>query len=441
MADRARLMTRLKDKFSLPLAAFLCAVVLSAFLLAQDDDHPGRSIGKISTEGDLILMELDQDALGKANLFDLGGRTLRFTPDGAGYRVENTALQWDADFGPELSGSDAHLQKFAFPFSGKTWNSFIVGTTGAITFGDSEGEEQPQGRNRGVSIRRFDALAEAAGELVDRVPAICVFFKPRMSGPHFVKELADRVVVTWDLTEPYGNIQDFTWFKTVNRFQAVLRRDGAIEMSYQQLAAKDAIVGLYPKVSAPDKSLAVINADPHASIVTHLDVRKLKVSSIDNLLLKVMLETTGPVLRPGDPSLHGFADRVLFDSAGGTAHHESVEWHAVAAKPPGRDSRYFAFGRGVSPRAEADGNSITLEGMLPPSLVSAGEVSVRSEVVLLGEHRQNLVQTGPHTIHVSGLRNPEVHFSSLAPKAGPFRVVYESFHYLALPNLKIWLAL
>ena len=43
-----------------------------------------------------------------------------------------------------------------------------------------------------------------------------------MSGPHYVKELPDRVIVTWDVTEPFGNIQDFTWVKTVNRFQAVL---------------------------------------------------------------------------------------------------------------------------------------------------------------------------------------------------------------------------
>jgi hypothetical protein len=31
-----------------------------------------------------------------------------------------------------------------------------------------------------------------------------------MSGDRYVKELADRVVVSWEVTEPYGNIQDFT---------------------------------------------------------------------------------------------------------------------------------------------------------------------------------------------------------------------------------------
>ncbi len=70
-----------------------------------------------------------------------------------------------------------------------------------------------------------------------------------MSGPHYVKELPDRVVITWNLTEPFGSLLDFTWFKTINRFQAVLHRDGSIEMSYKELSAKDAIVGIYPVVS------------------------------------------------------------------------------------------------------------------------------------------------------------------------------------------------
>jgi hypothetical protein len=71
-----------------------------------------------------------------------------------------------------------------------------------------------------------------------------------MSGHRYVKETADRVLVTWDLTEPYGGIQDFTWTPTINRFQLTLQKDGAIQMSYEQVAAKDAIVGVYPKVPA-----------------------------------------------------------------------------------------------------------------------------------------------------------------------------------------------
>ncbi len=81
----------------------LCGLFLIPILSrAQDENEPGHAIGKVSTEEDLIVMELDAGALGKTNPFDLTGRTLRFTPDGSRYRLETQALEWDTDFGPEL---------------------------------------------------------------------------------------------------------------------------------------------------------------------------------------------------------------------------------------------------------------------------------------------------------------------------------------------------
>lgn len=219
--------------------ALLLSFLVSSVATAQDWDRPGRMIGKVSTNGHLIVLELDNGVLGQPNLFDLAGRTLRFTRDGERYRVETQSLHWDANFGDALKASSVTLHNFAFPFSGKTWNSFSVDTNGSIRFGARQGD-------RGLPIRRFDQLSEAAQRLVNTVPAICAFVKLRMSGTRYVKELADRVVITWDLTEPAGGIQDMTWVKTTNRFQAVLWRNGTIEMSYNQIAAKDAIVGVYP---------------------------------------------------------------------------------------------------------------------------------------------------------------------------------------------------
>ena len=116
------------------------------------------------------MVTLNDRVLGRANLFDLAGRTVRFTPDGAGYRVETGALKWDPEFGSELTGGQVSLKNFVFPFSGKSWDSFTVGVTGWIAFG---------GR---LTIGRFDQLREAARRLVNAQPAICVFMKPRMSG-------------------------------------------------------------------------------------------------------------------------------------------------------------------------------------------------------------------------------------------------------------------
>lgn len=258
------------DRFRHSAVTVLCTLLLTVNLSqGQQDYEPGHSIGKVSIKGDLIVMELHDGALGKTNLFDLSGRTLRFTPQGAQYQVETGPLQWDSDYGPELEGAETKLQKTAFPFSGRLWKSFLVGTTGSIRFGVSETDMSvdPYGRrDGGVVLGRFDQLAEVAGKLIDNAPAICVFLKPRMSGPHYVKELSDRVFVTWDLTEPFGGLLDFSWFKTTDRFQVVMNRDGSLAMSYKELAAKDAIVGIYPAAPSAAKAAAV-----HFSSLSHKD--------------------------------------------------------------------------------------------------------------------------------------------------------------------------
>jgi hypothetical protein len=242
-------------------AVFVSALLFTAVAArTQERREPGKPIGKVSTLGHLIVLELDESVLGKSNLFDLTGRTLRFTRERAGYRVKSGPLQWDPQFGSQIEGSDVTLRKFTFPFSGRAWDAFSVGTNGSIRF-EKAAAGPGGGRGGGVQIGRFDQLAQAARTLVNTVPAICVFTKPRLIGPRYAKELGDRVVITWDLSEPWGNIQDFTWVKTVNRFQAVLHRDGSIDMSYEQLAAKDAIVGIYPTAAAGPDSRAASEVD------------------------------------------------------------------------------------------------------------------------------------------------------------------------------------
>lgn len=423
------------------LACALLVVTTQAY--AQDDGvEPGNSIGKVSVNGDLIVFELDDGALGTANLFDLANHTLHFIPDGQRYRVENGPLQWDSDFGPELTTTELTLHQFKFPFSGKRWSTLGVGTTGSISFGQREKDDSgpaaapPAG---GVSIGRFDPLAEAAGALIDSAPAICVFFKPRTSGPRYAKELADRVVITWDLTEPFGNIQDFTWFKTVNRFQAVLHRDGAIEMSYKELAAQDAIVGIYPELSGEEKPLATINNnEPQPNAPAHLDIRNLKLSVEDGIVLKVTFETRGPIVTAGDPALDGISYRFVVDAnqplpTTVEAAHPTFAWTVRGVAWRHRPTRYIAFGPGVSRKVIVSGNTITLQGVLPPALRGVAQIAVYAEA-----NAPRKTDPGahllPHVVRLSGIRSPEARLSSLTRKDGPFGVVYEAFHYLSLPK-------
>src|ERR1035438_6251125 len=148
---------------------------------AQGRQEPGKSIGTISTRGDLIVMTLDEGVLGKANLFDLVHHTSRFTPDGSQYRAENLAWQWDSEFGPEMTGSQATLKNFAFPFSGKSWNSFSVGMTGSMTFGEPAGGGRAGrggagggggGRGGGISVDRFAELQQGRRTLMKTRAAI-----------------------------------------------------------------------------------------------------------------------------------------------------------------------------------------------------------------------------------------------------------------------------
>ena len=426
---------------------WFAVVVMPLYAYAQARFEPGHSIGRVSTHDQLIVRELDEGVLGHANLFDLVGRTLRFTPERGGYRVENLPLTWDAEFGPEHTGGEVKLQNFSFPFSGKSWDSFSVGVTGSIRFGPPQsrppfdGDPQPfQSRMGGVTIARFDQLAVAARNLVNTVPAICVFFKPRMSGPHYVKELADRVVITWDVTEPHGNIQDFTWGKTTNRFQAVLRRDGSVEMSYSDVAAKDAIVGIYPVPSAgAERQLASLVAAKHSGVAANLDIKKLSVSIVDGVLLKVTLEMRGPVSPENGAEIAGIAYHVSFSSeqVRGTQNlpKPDVTWTVRGFSPPGRTGgapRYIAFGNGAM-GVKAEANSLSVQGTLPPAFTRAQQVSVWAEAIPNGSSAP-ATSTPAGIVHLAGIRSPEVHFSSLTRQDGPFPIVYESFHYLTLPN-------
>ncbi len=448
-----------------PNSLVMRVVVIFCFVLllpwgavrAQDWEAPGKPIGKISVAGNLILLELDEGALGHQKLFDLGQRTLRFTPTAAGYRVENLPLNWDADFGQALRGHEVTLKNFAFPFSGKSWNSFSVGVTGSIRFGEKSNETgewgaPPRGEEGGVSIARFDPLSEGAANLVNTVPAICVFFKPRMSGNEFVKQMADRVVVTWDVTEPWGNIQDFTWAKTVNRFQAVLHKDGAVEMSYRELAAKDAIVGVYPLISGGvEKALVTLSGAKNsasslagsAAVAANLDIRNVKLSVVDGLFLKVTFETAGPVLTEGDAGVAGIgyhlylAAHKLSSEAVSAADADAV-W-TIRGFAPRRasagKSRYVAFGPGVSRGVKVSGNTISMQGILPPTLRDAAQVTVFADSSAR-DSETPAAQIPARAVELGAIRNPEMHLSALTQHDGPFPVVYEAFHYYALPNAR-----
>lgn len=406
------------------------------------EEERGRSIGRVSTAGELIVVELDQDALGAPNLFDLAGRTLRFTPRREGYRVESGPLRWEDALGPEVGAAEVTLRTFAFPFSGRSWRSFRVGATGALLFGApaAGAPPDPYGRtDTGVTLGRFDPLAEAAATLLDQAPLICVFLKPRLSGSRHVMELADRVVVTWELTEPFGGLLDYGWFATTDLFQAVLHRDGSIDMSYRELAARDGIVGVYPRLAGRARPLATLAAGTHPPLPPPLDVQRLRLAVIDGALLRATIEMRGQLPPEGDRALVGLTYRVRFTARDARAAPAAspVIWTIAGATDPDdphSPPRYLASGPGLTTRVTVHGSSLSVEGALPPALRAARDVAVSVEVASAGLRGRPVEAVPPHAVRLAGLRGPEVHLSSLTRRDGPFPAVYEAFHHLAPPR-------
>ena len=450
-------MARYRKEF-LPATGLLALMmIVPAVGRAQFRQEPGKSLGTITTQGNLIVMTLNEGALGSANLFDLAHHTLRFTPDGSRYRVERLPLQWDAQFGPEMSGSEATLKNFAFPFSGKQWSSFSVGVTGSMTFGEPVGggrrvapQSAGDSRNRGggLAVDRFAELQEAGPELINTIPAISVFFKPRMYGPHYLKELPDRAVVTWSLTEPVGGIQDMTWTPTVNRFQAVLRKDGTIDLSYDEVHAQDGIVGVYPVVNAGvEKELATISAEGTSAAAANLDVTSVKVAAVDGLFLETTIGTRGPVLPESDSGIVGISYRVCLsatkrvDACSASASAGTI-WTISGVRMRGARgsqgaTRYIASGTGVQTGVTVNGSTISVQGTLPAAYKAGQQIFVQVTTAAArspGTPPVTVDRTAPHAVTLAGLTTPALDFSRVTTQDGPFPVAYETFHYMKPPR-------
>jgi hypothetical protein len=447
----------------LALSATMTSLIPTAF--AQPQREPGKTLGTVTVKDNLIVMTLDEGVLGKENLFNLAHHTLRFTPEGAQYRAETAPFHWDADFGPAMSGSQVELKNFSFPFSGKAFNAFSVGMTGSMTFGEpaaaggrgrgaaggaggGRAGAGGGGRGGGLSVDRFAELATAGRQIINTVPAISVFFKPRMNGARYMKELADRAVITWDLTEPVGGVQDMIWRPSVNRFQAVLHKDGAIELSYEEVHAEDAIVGIYPVLNAGAvKEVGSISGVGNPAAAANLDIKSVKLSAVDGLFLRATIETRGPVLPEGE-GIAGIAYRVCLDAkkpAGDCAANskEDAVWTinggGFGGRGGGRNGgaaggvRYNASGEGVLNNVKVDGNTISFEGSLPAGYKAGETIYVSASSQAPGS--TDLVgKAAPQAVKLSGIASPEVHLSEVKKTDGPFSAIYESFHYLKPPR-------
>ena len=408
---------------------------------AQNQQPPGHPIGTVSTKGDLIVLELDAGAIAPANLFDLAHRTLRFTPNRDGYRVQNVAVQWDADFGTAITSPLVPLHNFTFPFSGKSWDAIAIGQTGTISFGLTP-SSTPAGRGGvGPAVGRFAELRDAAGTIVQhhpghqRFPQTARVRSPLRQGAHRPRRRnldADGVL--------RGRVRLLVGADGES-FPGSAPQGRADRAFANQVAAQDAIVGLYPRVDTGTKRPLTTITDPDdPAAPAHLDIHNVKASVVDGLFLEIALETRSPVLAEGDAQLAGVVYRVTMNrskrpAAGRT---DDLVW-TVARHDAGsgwrrRRAAICGCGPGLSPGVKIAGNMLSVIGTLPAVFKSGESIEIAVETMAPGAAGTAADAVAAQSVTLTGIRNPEVDLSALGKNDGPFTIVYESFHHAGLPR-------
>lgn len=309
-----------------------------------------RAIDGISITADnQILVELMPEDTTPANLFDLNGRTLVFTPDGqGGYSRQVQALAWEEEIGEAVADESViALESFAFDFAGQSWDSFHVSRHGLLTFGGPLTYAYWDSDNRSATMR------EIAAGFVD-TPTISPLYKPMLGGredyygaTQHVARWPDRVVVTWITTEPDFYVHGVPPEKPA-RFQAVLRADGTIRFNYRDVALGDGIVGVFPDEEITKGDLIASITDARDSeLPGHLDLLEaaLYATNTDAVILEFTLREPIP-----DPSVgEHYSYRLHFDTDEPYWNHpldwsdEDATWQIDVRE----GGEYTARGRGV----------------------------------------------------------------------------------------------
>ncbi len=267
-----------------------------------------------TTTDNQIILKLAPSDITDANLFDLSGRTVVFTPDGqGGYFRSVQSVAWERNIGERVrSGEEVSFQGFDFEFAGRTWTSLFVSRRGIITFGKPL---QYDYVNTGL---RFETIQQLNHKLVDET-AISALFKPLLGGfydqhgaKQHVAHQVDRVVVTWTTTEPVYYVHGVAP-QTPTRFQAVLAADGSVRLNYDNsISFRDGIVGLLgPERKTRGALITEIGHGRNTGLPGYLDLLKvtLQESGTGGVIVEFAMREPIPV----PPSGHLYVYRLFFD--------------------------------------------------------------------------------------------------------------------------------
>lgn len=277
-------------------------------------EAPNTADGLWTTEDGRIVVELRPDEVTAANLFDLNGKTLVFTPDGENSwsrEVREVVSQEVRETLDEFwivgDGSEVTLP-FTFQFGGSPWDTVQVRRTGLLVFGDTYTDPYRRARFDGMmayvrSFRSANVVAALYKPLWRTIPGDATIH---------VANHGDRIVFTWSVTDwsfhVHGVAPD-----APETFQTVLHADGRIAFHYRNVQIGDGIVGLFPHQKIEKADLLVSIADPghDADIPGHLDLTGATIHEAAGRGIIVEFTTREAIPEPDDGEAYHYS--VYFD--------------------------------------------------------------------------------------------------------------------------------
>jgi len=269
--------------------------------------------------------------------FDLANKSIMFTPtvDGTSYRAclqEITQLPTNPAGGTNLELSDDDYmfvrlndQKTVSIF-GSRFDGFYVGSNGYITF--TEGD-----------TFRLKALFTHFATI--RISALFNDLYPSVDGAILWKQLADRVVVTWQ------NIREYSAGGS-NTFQVEMYFDGRILLAWLGITAQQGIVGLSDGLSLPANfqetdlsAYSLCQGGPSKSPIISGYVRTPNGSGISDVLLAFSNDggnaTTDSTGYYSNAVSHGWSGVVTPNKSGYVFNPPSISYSNVTSDISGQN--------------------------------------------------------------------------------------------------------
>ena len=244
--------------------------------LARVGIEADKTEAVVTDTNDVSVIQDDGTIIIPPTPFSLVGRSVLFTPTGAGYSISGSTATYDTNLGTKLdlavapavnpkipsvqgveAGDDAYLVQdlgFNFSFYGTSYANVAISSNGNMTF-----------RPTGTDNKFFDDSTVDSGEslavLQSALPRISPYWHDldartvatQGANGIYIRKASDRVLISWN------NINDFfnrSGDNGTHRFQVTLFNDGRIQIVYgaAQLTTT-ALVGISAGGTAPAPTL------------------------------------------------------------------------------------------------------------------------------------------------------------------------------------------